>query len=201
MAAATTDVVNLILDDHRRFEALFAELRDTTSDRAAVRAELADLLVAHAEAEEEAVYPQLEAKNASTKHDVAHGEREHSQGNAALLVLLEIEDSSSDEFEDALEALFEAITHHVNEEELTLLNDARTSLRARDRATIGRAFAAARKRRLKGHPGAVEHVREIQNRVGLGELDTASLRFLAAARGIEGRATMTKQQLLQTLAG
>ncbi|MDQ3178551.1 MAG: hypothetical protein M3Q72_13600 [Actinomycetota bacterium] len=38
MAAATTDVVNLILDDHRRFEPFFAELRDTTSLRFLVAA-------------------------------------------------------------------------------------------------------------------------------------------------------------------
>src|SRR4051794_32131877 len=42
-----TDVVELILADHRRFEELFRELRDRTSDRPALLGELAELLVAH----------------------------------------------------------------------------------------------------------------------------------------------------------
>ncbi|NUT96183.1 MAG: hemerythrin domain-containing protein, partial [Saccharothrix sp.] len=54
-----TDVVDLILNDHRRFEELFRELRDRSSDRPTLLSELAALLVAHAEAEESEVYPAL----------------------------------------------------------------------------------------------------------------------------------------------
>ena len=46
------DVIDLILEDPRRFEALLRDLRDSTSDRDAVRKALAALHVAHAEAEE-----------------------------------------------------------------------------------------------------------------------------------------------------
>ena len=58
------DVVDLILDDHRRFEALLRDLRDSSQDRDAVRRAFAALHVAHAEAEEKHVYPKLERKNA-----------------------------------------------------------------------------------------------------------------------------------------
>ena len=51
------DVIELILDDHRRFEALLRDLRDSTSDRDAVRRALATLHTAHALAEEKHVYP------------------------------------------------------------------------------------------------------------------------------------------------
>ena len=61
------DVIDLILDDHRRFEALLRDLRDSTSDRDQVRKALAALHVAHAEAEEKFVYPKLERKNAITE--------------------------------------------------------------------------------------------------------------------------------------
>ena len=44
------DVIDLILEDHRRFEALMRQLRDSTSDRDAVRKALSALHVAHAEA-------------------------------------------------------------------------------------------------------------------------------------------------------
>lgn len=50
------DVVELILDDHRRFETLLRDLRDSSSDRDAVRRAFAALHVAHAVAEEKYVY-------------------------------------------------------------------------------------------------------------------------------------------------
>ena len=40
------DVIDLILEDHRRFEALLRDLRDSSSDRDAVRRALAALHVA-----------------------------------------------------------------------------------------------------------------------------------------------------------
>ncbi len=56
------DVVDLILDDHRRFEALLRELRNFEADRDAVRKAFSTLHVAHAEAEEKDVYPTLRKK-------------------------------------------------------------------------------------------------------------------------------------------
>ncbi len=58
------DVVDLILDDHRRFEALLRDLRDSSQDRDAVRRAFATLHVAHAVAEETHVHPKLKRKNA-----------------------------------------------------------------------------------------------------------------------------------------
>jgi hypothetical protein len=46
------DVVALILEDQVRFESLLRQLRDSSSDREAVRHALSTLHVAHAEAEE-----------------------------------------------------------------------------------------------------------------------------------------------------
>ncbi len=199
MAETPSDVVDLILADHRRFEQLFSDLRDTTADRVAVRAELSRLLVSHAESEERHVYPGLRAGGASTQHDITHSKREHSHGHAALLALLEVEDTAAEEFDDAVEVLFEAVTHHVNEEELTLLNDARTSISATKRKTLGRAFRTARDKAMKQNVGGIEHVRTIQDRHGLGKLGVEDLRALAAAREVSGRGGMTKQQLIQSL--
>ena len=85
------DVVDLILDDHRRFEALLRDLRDSTSDRDAVREAFATLHVAHAEAEEKFVYPKLlRRKDAITEHEAEHGEEEHAEGHEALLAVLEL---------------------------------------------------------------------------------------------------------------
>ena len=74
----TGDVIELILDDHRRFEELLRQLRDSSQDRKAVRGALATLHVAHAEAEEQYVYPTLRRKDAISEHDAEHGEEEHA---------------------------------------------------------------------------------------------------------------------------
>ena len=49
------DVVELILEDHRRFEELMRTMRDATADRDAARRAFSELHVAHALAEEELV--------------------------------------------------------------------------------------------------------------------------------------------------
>ena len=84
------DVVELILDDHRRFETLLRQLRDASSDRDAVRRAFAALHVAHAEAEERHVYPTLRDDHAIGDHEAQHGEHEHAEGNQALLTVLEL---------------------------------------------------------------------------------------------------------------
>src|ERR687890_2520251 len=97
------DVVELILEDHRRFEGLMRQLRDSTSDRDAVRKALAALHVAHAEAEEKHVYPQLKNKDAITAHEAEHGEEEHAEGHEAMLKVLELKGTDSQAFDDAVE--------------------------------------------------------------------------------------------------
>jgi hemerythrin superfamily protein len=67
------DVVELILEDHRRFETLLRDLRDSSSDRDAVRDAFATLHVAHAEAEEKYVYPKLRRKDAMSPRPARRG--------------------------------------------------------------------------------------------------------------------------------
>lgn len=155
------DVLDLILADHVRFEVLMRQLRDTSSDRAAVRQALAELHVAHATAEEELVYPRLRRKDAITAHDAEHGEEEHAEGNEALLALLELEATDTQAFDDAVEALCTAINHHLAEEELTILNPARDEVAPQVRAQLGAAFAARRNELLARGCASLEQVRAI----------------------------------------
>ena len=83
------DVIELILDDHRLFEDLLRECRRSDADRAAARQALAELLVAHAVAEEEKVYPDLRRARAIGAHEEEHSEEEHAEINEALLAFLE----------------------------------------------------------------------------------------------------------------
>ena len=160
------DVLDLILDDHRRFEALLRELRDSSSDRDAVRRAFAALHVAHAEAEEAKVYPTLRRKDAIGEHEAEHGEEEHAEGNEALLAVLESDDVEGDAFDDLVEELAGKVNHHLTEEELTILNPARDEVDESVRHDLGAAFAQERNAQLDADCGRVENVRAIVGRAG-----------------------------------
>lgn len=138
------DVVDLILDDHRLFETLMREMRDSSSDREAVRQAFCDVLVAHGEAEEEKVYPRLRYKDAIGKEEEHHGEEEHAEINEALLALMECKGTDTQKFEDAVEKMNEVLQHHLTEEELTILNPAREEVSEKDREALGTAFLEIR---------------------------------------------------------
>lgn len=169
-AATTDDVVELVLADHRLFEELFRALRNREEDRAARRDELADLLVAHAEAEETEVYPALMRKARDEAEEIKHGMEEHAEGHEALLRLQRVDDVDGGAFEAALEQLVEVVNHHVDEEERTVLNAARENVADDVRADLGRAFRRRRADLLDGspgHPDNVERLVGIANRAGL----------------------------------
>ncbi|MFC7307900.1 hemerythrin domain-containing protein [Streptomyces monticola] len=157
----TKDVVELILDDHRRMEDLFRDMRSVEADRAAALREFADLLIAHALAEESEVYPALKRYKHIDDDEVEHGEEEHEEGNKALLALLEVSEVGSDEWDDKLEKLVEAVTHHTDEEERTILNSTRENVAMDRREELGDAFWRERGERLKTDCGAVDNVRAI----------------------------------------
>jgi hypothetical protein len=160
------DVVDLILDDHRRFEALLRDLRGVTTDRDAVRRALSALHVAHAEAEEQKVYPTLRRKRAIDEHEAEHGEEEHAEGHQAMLAVLEADRLEGEEFDDLVEELSGKIYHHLTEEELTILNPARDGVSEDVRRELGRAFAEERNSQLDADCGRVENVRRIVGRAG-----------------------------------
>jgi hypothetical protein len=155
------DVVELILADHRLFEDLLHLLRDKTQDRAAVRAALADVLVAHAEAEERYVYPTLVRQRAVDEEEVEHGRHEHLEGHERLLDLLEVQDLQSEDFDEAIEELTKALAHHLDEEEREILNPARTDVPEAIRLKLGHNFAAERNRQLDAGCGDIDNVRRL----------------------------------------
>ena len=155
------DVIDLILADHRLFEELLRALRDSSTDRDEVRAALAAVLVAHAEAEEKYVYPKLRKRRAVGEHEAEHGEEEHAEGHEALLKVLELKGTDTQAFSDAVEELSGTINHHLAEEELTILNPARDEVGPQVRAELGREFLQERQRQLDQDCGRVENVRKL----------------------------------------
>lgn len=160
------DVIDLILDDHRRFESLLRELRDSSGDRDAARQAFAALHVAHAEAEESKVYPTLRRKDAIGEDEAEHGEEEHAEGHEALLKVLEAESLEGEEFDELVEELATAVNHHLSEEELTILNPAREEVDEEVRRRLGAEFAAERNAQLAADCGRTENVRNVVARAG-----------------------------------
>ncbi|MGA5498556.1 hemerythrin domain-containing protein [Streptomyces cinereoruber] len=155
------DVVAAILEDHRTMEDLFRRMRSVEADRAAALKEFSALLIAHGEAEETEVYGALKRFKNVDDEEVDHGTEEHQEGNEALLALLEVDEVGSEEWDERLEKLVEAVTHHLDEEERTILNDARENVPDERRAELGAAFLKERARQLASDCGRVENVREV----------------------------------------
>ncbi|MFJ6694892.1 hemerythrin domain-containing protein [Streptomyces sp. NPDC091272] len=161
MAEKSQDVVELILDDHRRMEELFRRMRSVEDDRAGALREFSALLIAHGEAEEEEVYPALKRYKDIDNEEVDHGSEEHAEGNEALLALLEVDEVGSDDWDSKLEELVEAVAHHTDEEERTILNGARENVSGTRRGELAVAFWGAREKHLKADCGTVENVRKV----------------------------------------
>ncbi|MEV7723461.1 hemerythrin domain-containing protein [Streptomyces sp. NPDC101733] len=164
MAAHTQDnqdVVALILKDHRTMEDLFRRMRSVESDRAGALAEFSALLIAHGEAEETEVYGALKRFKDVDNEEVEHGAEEHAEGNEALLALLEVSEVGSEAWDSRLEDLVKAVSHHLDEEERTILNGARENVPDERRAELGAAFLRERERQLGTDCGSVEHVRAV----------------------------------------
>jgi Hemerythrin HHE cation binding domain len=157
------DVVEVILEDHRLFESLLRELRNEQNDRDALRRQMAALLVAHGEAEESEVYPQLERKDAIDADEAEHGKKEHDEGYETLLPLLEASDLYDEDFSENLHEFSETLLHHLDEEERDILNPAREDVTEADRARLGAAWLAARNRMLDEGCGSLEQVRGLVN--------------------------------------
>jgi hemerythrin HHE cation binding domain-containing protein len=153
------DVVELILEDHRLFEHLLRELRNDQNDRADLLQQLSALLMAHGDAEESRVYPQLERKDAIEDEEAEHGEKEHREIYEALVPLLEASELYDEDFSHAIHELSETLLHHLDEEERDILNPAREDVSEQDRAQLGESWLSERNRMLDEGVGTLEQVR------------------------------------------
>lgn len=158
------DVLELILDDHRLFEDLLRQARRNDVDRAAARTALCELLVAHAESEEDKVYPTLRRKRAIGSDEEEHGEEEHAEITEAIVGFLEAKGTDTDKYDTALEALATVVNHHSNEEEQTILNPAREDVSPEEREKLGAAWLTRRNELLDQGCASLEQVKALLHR-------------------------------------
>lgn len=173
-----TTVADLIRIDHREFERMFAELKDSTK-RPLTGPALVALIAAHARAEESEVYPAIRAKtDAASK--VEHSQEEHAEADelAEKLVGMGVDDP---DYDSALERLVKSVSHHLEEEEETVL-PALDQLPADEQERLATAFMRVR----------AEHLT-----TGATDLSRSELQQQAQNEGVSGTASMTKDELKQ----
>jgi hemerythrin superfamily protein len=143
------DVVDLIVQDHRELQRMFEELRSDPSKRKALAPVMSTLLFAHSRAEESEVYPR--AKAAGGEDDVEHSQEEHLEADQIAERLTSL-DPDSDEFGEVLEQLIEAVTHHLEEEEESVLPHMRERMSEDELTDLGEKFLAVRAEHLGDQP-------------------------------------------------
>jgi hemerythrin superfamily protein len=140
------DVIDLIMQDHREMERMFEKLKSDPASRAGLVPVLTTLLTAHSRAEESEVYPAVRTE-AGAADDVEHSQEEHLLADR-LLAELARTDPGTDAFDSKLTELIDAVSHHVEEEEQTVLPDMRTGLSEARRHELGAAFLGSRQEHL-----------------------------------------------------
>lgn len=176
------DVVDLIMQDHREVERLFDELKNHPEKRPLLTPVVCGLLVAHSRAEEAEVYP-IAIKEAGETEEVEHSQEEHAEAEQLLAKLLDCE-FDSPQYEQALKKVVDAVTHHVEEEEKTVLPGMRAKLSAERRYQLGERFASSRAEHLGEQPG---------------QATRAELLTQAKNLGVTNAASMSKEQLKREL--
>lgn len=148
----SSDVVDLILQDHRELETMFDTLLNEPDKRAGLVPVMITLLTAHSRAEEAEVYPA--ARRAGGQEDVEHSQKEHLEADQLASRLMEIDPESAD-FPEALKELVDAVKHHVGEEEETVLPGMRQRMDAESLEELGRAFLSSRRAHLGDEPADI----------------------------------------------
>lgn len=138
MCQGSGDWLTLALEHHRRIERLFAQAGSGSgaAARRAASRELANLLTAHANAEESVLYPML-VDDHKGHAAMAYQEQAMTKIEMHKLEMLE---PMSQEWRDKLEHIQGAVAHHMYEEESEWFGEIREAMRGADEALHARRF-------------------------------------------------------------
>jgi len=182
------DVVDLIKAQHRLIEDLLERAQKGDGDVAELLRRVDGLLRPHSEAEESFVYPAIRDYDESEGEEVKDGTAEHHHIEAMLTELLQ-EDPDGPGFDGKLAAMAAELKHHVEEEESDLLPVLSEKASADERDELGTRFAEAT---------GTEDL-EIPASASTGEPTKEELYERAKEQGVEGRSTMTKDELARAV--
>jgi len=139
-AETETDIVDLILEDHRplkEFIEVMKNLDESLEKRREAAENFAIQLVAHAKPEELTLYKDLK-HHASLKADAFEGQTEHSLADQLLEEIKRTTDE--DCWSARVKVLAELVEHHIQEEEDDILPKVSETLTTNERERLGAAF-------------------------------------------------------------
>jgi hypothetical protein len=138
----TLDVLDILTSQHSEVDDLFEKLESGRGDRAAIFAQLADKLAAHATVEEKIFYPAAMTKETS---DLLHESvEEHLEIKRLIADMLSMDPiADKDDFDAKVSVLKENVSHHAHEEEEDkLFPKLRRLMSADERAAVGNELLA-----------------------------------------------------------
>ncbi len=137
---AATDIVNVILEDHKPLKELIKVMKDSEKSheiRIAAFEEFAPTLIAHAKPEEEILYTYMK-KDEDLKEEACEGDVEHTLADQ---LVEEIKRATDKDMKGAqIKVLAELVEHHIEEEEEELLPDFKEETETQIRAQLGSRF-------------------------------------------------------------
>jgi hemerythrin superfamily protein len=150
MAEQQRDVIEVLEQDHREVEEMFAELEslrgasteEAKSRRKAVTEQVTIELVRHSVAEEVLVYPKVEDKVSA--EEVEHAREEHAEAEETLQRLEKL-DADDPAFDDELATLMAEIRHHIEDEEGEMFAHMRQAIDADELRKLGGRVEAFKK--------------------------------------------------------
>ena len=185
------DVVEVIKRQHKIVDSLLSQAEQEGADVRALMQQVADLLKPHSEAEESFVYPSIRQKQADEASMVKDGVAEHHHLEGLLDQLL-AEDPEAPGYDGKLAALIGELRHHVEEEEQDLLPVLEKKADTQEREAMGRRF-------LEETGGVGSDAGATSG--GSGEPTKAELYEQAKEQDVEGRASMSKEELRRAVEG
>lgn len=183
------DVTELLEQDHREVEALFARFEETGDRRLALQ--ICDELAIHTAVEEEVVYPVV-ARDVDTGL-AQEGKREHDEVDRIMTRIKELPEDDG-RLRTFVAQLKDAVMHHVEEEEEETFPKMRAKVG--DQLVPMGEKAARRKEELAAQGGAAAGD---GNGDGLLDLTRDELYEQAKEAGVEGRSKMSKEELARAL--
>jgi len=143
---SSSDIVKLILEDHKPLKKLIKVLKDLEADmgdRRDALDEFAPLLITHAKPEEQTLYEFMKSDE-DMRESGFEGDVEHTIADQLL------EEIDRTEIEDLWSArvkvLAELVEHHIEEEEEELLPKFKKHSNADDRASLGNNYLSLKAR-------------------------------------------------------
>lgn len=141
--ADSTDLIELLLEDHKAAEALLGKVGQPDVDQSELFDELVHDLVGHEVAEEEIVYPVVRSSipQGDALADARIGEQQKAE---ELLSEMEKMDHNSPEFSSSMTKLRDEVLAHAQAEEREVFSKLKEQLNDDRRSTLGQAYRTAK---------------------------------------------------------